>query len=122
MADEPLYHGTWAGWLRRGQLIRPANDLRSSTFGLRNFRISSPDHTYASASPEEAKWYAELGYKNIEELGHKINDIPIYGARPVVYQVEPRGRVERDPSSDYYARAAYRIHGPLKILGKQWEG
>lgn len=122
MANEPLYHGTWAGWLRKGQLIRPASDLSSETFGLRNFRISSPEHVYATSNPEDARWYAELGYENLKKLNFKIDNVPIVGAKPTVYQIEPRGSVERDPSKDYQDRASYRIRGSAKILGRQWEG
>lgn len=122
MTDEPLYHGTWAGWLRKGQILRPAHDLRSSTFGLRNFQLSSPHHVYVTSNPEDAKWYAELGYRNIDAMGHQINGIPVLGTRPVVYRVEPRGTVERDPSRDIQDRQSYRILGTAKILGRQWEG
>lgn len=120
--DEPLYHGTWAGWLRKGQLLRPPRDVHRDFFGLTNFRISSPEHVYATTNPEDAKWYAELGYDNLRKNDFRVENIPIYGAKPTVYQIEPRGLVDRDPSRDYQDRASYRIHGPAKILGRQWEG
>lgn len=121
-AEEPLYHGTWAGWLRKGQLIRPANDMLSETMGLRNFKLSSPEHVYVTKNFDDAKWYAELGYENIKKMGHKIGDIPVIGAKPTVYQVQPRGTLDKDPSKDFQDRASYRIRGSAKILGRQWEG
>lgn len=122
MSNEPLYHGTWAGWLRKGQLIRPSHDLLNQNFGLRNFRLSSPEHVYATKNLEDAQWYANLGYENLKKMDFKLGDIPVHGARPTVYQIEPRGTVEKDPSRDYQDRASYRIRGTAKILGRQWEG
>lgn len=122
MDDKPLYHGTWAGWLRKGQLIRPSSDLKAENLGLRNFKISSPEHVYATHSLEDAQWYANLGYESLKKMNFKIGDIPVHGAQPTVYRVEPRGIVSKDPSRDYQDRASYRIHGPAKILGRQWEG
>jgi hypothetical protein len=117
-----FYHGTWAGWLRKGQLIRPASDLLSTTFGMRNFKISSPHHVYITENPEDAQWYAEQGYRNIDAMGHRINDIPIHGARPVVYRVEPRGSLEPDTSLDIQDRKSYRLLGNAKILDRHWVG
>ena len=122
MIDEPLNHGTWAGWLRKGQIIRPSSDMRHENFGLTNFRQSSPHHVYVTTNPEDAKWYAEQGYRNIDAMGHQINGIPVLGTRPVVYRVQPRGTIERDPSKDIQDRQSYRILGTAKILGRQWEG
>lgn len=117
ISGQQFYHGTWAGWLRKGQIIRPAKDLLGENMGLTNFSISSPEHVYVTTNPEDAKWYAELGYKNIEQMGHKINDIPVIGARPVVYQVQPRGYLQKDIS-----KSAYKVSGDAKILNKYWSG
>ena len=116
-----LFHGTWAGWLRKGQLIRPAYDLKRDLFGLTNYKISSPEHVYATHNPDDAQWYAEQGYKEMEKMGFELGGHRIYGVQPVVYRVEPRGIVEQDPSRDYQDRQSVRIHGPAKILERHWE-
>lgn len=120
--DRPLYHGTWAGWLRKGQLLRPSSDLLGQNLGLRNFKLSSPAHVYVTHNLEDAQWYANLGYDSLKKMDFKLDNIPVHGARPTVYRVEPRGLIDKDPSQDYQDRSSYRIHGPAKILGRQWEG
>lgn len=117
-----LYHGTWAGWMRKGQLIRPSSDTDSELAGVTNFKISSPEHVYVTSNPDDAQWYAEQGYKELESKGFKVGDIPVLGARPTVYRVEPRGSVEKDPSKDEQDRSSYRIRGSAKIIGRHWEG
>lgn len=119
---DQFYHGTWAGWLRKGQLIRPAGDLSRADLGITNFQISSPKHVYVTQNPDDAQWYAEQGYRTIDAMGHRIGNMPVYGARPVVYRVQPQGPVEQDPSRDYQDRQSYRILGTAKILGRHWEG
>lgn len=120
--DQQFYHGTWAGWMKKGQIIKPPSDLLHETMGLSNYKVSSPHHVYVTTNPEDARWYAERGYETLAKMGHKIDNIPVIGARPVVYRVQPRGTVEKDPSKDYQDRQSYRILGNAKILDRHWEG
>lgn len=118
---QQFYHGTWAGWLRKGQVIKPAKSRLHEDMGLTNFSLSSPHHVYVTTDPEDAKWYAELGYQNLEKMGHKIDNVPVIGAKPVVYRVQPRGTVQKDTSRDVQDRNSYKILGDAKILGRHWE-
>ena len=95
LSDAQFYHGTYAGWLRKGSNILPAIET-----GNQNFGLSSPHHVYMTTDPEKARWYAEQTYKNLEANGFKIGNTPIFGAKPVVYRVSPIGHVEEDPNSD----------------------
>lgn len=120
--DQQFYHGTWAGWLKKGQVLKSAKDRIEKDLGITNYGLSSPHHVYVTTDPEDAKWYAQQGYAALEKMGHKIGNIPVIGARPVVYRVQPRGTVEKDPSKDYQDRKSYRVLGDAKILGRHWEG
>ena len=90
-----LYHGTWAGWLRKGQNLLPGGGM-----GMSNFGISSPEHVYLTTDPEKAKWYAEQTYKELVRSGLKMGNVPVIGASPTVYTVHPSADVEEDPNSD----------------------
>lgn len=120
--EQQFYHGTWAGWLKKGQVLKPTRVRAKEGVGFSNFGISSPDHVYVTTNPEDAKLYAETGYKDLEEMGHKINNITVVGAKPVVYRVQPRGTIEKDPSMDVQDKYSYRVLGDAKILGRHWEG
>lgn len=120
ISDQQFYHGTWAGWMRKGQVIKPTSSRELE--GISNYKISSPHHVYVTTNPEDAKWYAEKGYDELRKMGHKIDGIPVIGARPVVYKVQPRGTVEKDPSRDLQDFHSYRVLGDAKILGRHWEG
>ena len=118
--EQQFYHGTWAGWMRKGQVLKPSASREAE--GVKNFNLSSSKHVYVTTNPEDAKWYAEKGYSELEKMGHKIGDIPVVGAKPVVYRVQPRGKVEKDPSKDDQDTQSYRVLGDAKILGRHWEG
>lgn len=122
VSETQFYHGTWAGWLKKGQVIKPSKARSEKDVSITNFGISSPHHVYVTTNPEDAKWYAETAYQDLAEMGHKINNIPVIGAKPVVYRVQPRGTMEKDPSRDVQDRSSYRVLGDAKILGRHWEG
>lgn len=115
--DQQFYHGTWAGWMKKGQLITPA----SSREGYTNFSMSSPNHVYVTKDPELARGWAEMVYEGLEKQGHVINNIPVVGAKPVVYKVEPQGNVEQDPNFRSGGES-YRVRGNARIISRHWEG
>jgi hypothetical protein len=103
--EAPLYHGTTAGFLKKGDYLKPSG-------GASNYDVSSKEHIYVTPDPEQAQTYAVSTY---EEL--KNNNQLMEGAHPTVYQVHPRSVVEPDPNTF----GALRSKGSARILGKQWE-
>lgn len=108
----PMFHGTYAGWLRKGQLLVPG--------GVSNFGISSPTHVYLTSDPEEARWYADQTYRQLERQNFKIGNVPVHGASPTVYEAHPLAGIEQDPnlgsgdSPTSFRTTRARIVGRLK--------
>lgn len=81
VASQSYYHGTLAE-LDVGDLILPASQLGRGTV----HRISDGDFAYASRTPSNAEFYAELAWNAAAD-----GDM-------AVYEVRPLGEVEPDPN------------------------
>jgi GNAT superfamily N-acetyltransferase len=101
--EGPWFHGTTAPNLKH---VRPAGPRGRITFSS----DTSREHAYATGDESNAWNYAEKAY-----LTHDRG-------RPRVYQVEPTGPVERDPSHDEHGRPRsnfstdYRSKHPWRVV------
>ena len=105
--NQPLFHGTTFryGHLKRGDIIKPAKDIDAPTNHDPNEVPESANWAHAVSDLKWARNYANWTANGPTEANYADDLMGKKPFKPHVFQVEPVGKVEKDPEHPSGIRA-----------------